>query len=161
MNQLDMTSLLTITHLEKEDTATINTIADWYHSEWGTPIVKTWERLQTQSAENTIVQIIARMDDVLVGTGGLRAEVNIFQIHPHLRIHVPWIALLYVQPDFRNRQIGSHLLSHLEAEARQRGHSSVYLYTFTAESLYERAGYTSVERLDYKGHDTVVMMKNV
>ena len=84
MNQLDMTSLLTITHLEKEDTATINTIADWYHSEWGTPIVKTWERLQTQSAENTIVQIIARMDDVLVGTGGLRAEVNIFQIPVHI-----------------------------------------------------------------------------
>jgi|SRR5204863_8855264 len=49
-------------------------------------------------------------------------------------------------PPLRGRGIGAAIISGLEAEARVAKCRSVYVLTTTAQRLFERVGYTKVER---------------
>lgn len=49
----------------------------------------------------------------------------------------PWLALLYVDPKFRNHKIGTQLQNALLLYAKQKGFSQVYLYT-TLINYYEK-----------------------
>ena len=59
----------------------------------------------------------------------------------------PWLAALYVAPDFRNRGIASALVRTIEQHARSVGCSHLYLYTIAAEPLYAKLGWTVRDRL--------------
>jgi len=60
------------------------------------------------------------------------------------------IKRMWVDPDWRGAGLGSRMLRHLEAEAARLGHRRVCLDTngtlLEAIAMYERAGYTRVER---------------
>jgi putative acetyltransferase len=57
---------------------------------------------------------------------------------------------LYVSPEARRRGLGAHLVSLVETEARERGASSIVLWTDTrfrdAHRLYQRLGYLRAPR---------------
>ena len=57
---------------------------------------------------------------------------------------------LYVSPDARRKGLGAHLVSLAEREARDRGASSIVLWTDTrfrdAHRLYQRLGYARAPR---------------
>jgi GNAT superfamily N-acetyltransferase len=57
---------------------------------------------------------------------------------------------MWVHPEWRGAGLGSRMLRHLEDEARRLGHRRVHLDTngtlVEAIAMYERAGYTAVER---------------
>jgi predicted N-acetyltransferase YhbS len=73
----------------------------------------------------------------------------------------PWLAGLYVAPEFRKRGVGAALVHAIEDAARQRGHRSVYLYTDDAEPFYARLGWTVQERLDWHGFPMALMVRGV
>ena len=58
-----------------------------------------------------------------------------------------------------NKGFGTMLLNQIEHCAKERGLTKIYLYTFTAESLYRRCGWKELDRVMYKDHDTVIMEK--
>lgn len=143
---------------EKE---TIQTIAEWYLSEWETPIEKTTRLLSTLPNNEIIFQLnIYDFDNKVVGTLGLYNSVNIQKEHKQFKDLKPWIGLFYVEPAHRGKGLGARLLEITEAYASDLGVKETYLATFTAESLYKRCGWEEFTRVHYKGHDTSVMKKS-
>ncbi|MFD2614178.1 GNAT family N-acetyltransferase [Paenibacillus gansuensis] len=55
----------------------------------------------------------------------------------------PWLACLYVSPEYRGRKIGSLLLKHALQETEEKGHSKLYLCT-DLNGYYEKYGWNHV-----------------
>jgi GNAT superfamily N-acetyltransferase len=156
-----MAPKITITKLDPTDKDLILKIANWYYEEWNTPIEKTIRRLTNQPNGDVLFQLVLAKDNEVVATGGLCNNVNILKVHEKLRKFKPWLALLYTAKDYRNQGLGKMLLEQIERCAKEEKLSKIYLYTFTAESLYRRCGWKQIDRVHYKGHDTVVMEKGI
>lgn len=95
-------------------------------------------------APNLPRTFILLVDDVPAGTVSL-AEHDLDE-RPDL---TPWLAGLYVAPDQRGHGLAGMLIKMVEQECRIRGIPTVWLYTNTAERLYERAGWRTVELIDH------------
>ncbi|MEZ4722150.1 MAG: GNAT family N-acetyltransferase [Flavobacteriales bacterium] len=147
--------------LNGSDHSAIERIATWYLSEWDTPTEKTIGRLRNQPSENTLVQLVAYRNGEMVGTGGLCHEVNLLNTHPKFKTLGPWVALLYTDNGHRHKGIGQSLLEAIELKAKALQFDTIYLYTFTAGSLYTRCGWKTIERIDYKDHPTAIMVKEL
>ena len=132
----------------------INIVATWYKREWGTSPSTTAKLVKA-------FQILATENGTPVGTAGLYTETSLLRVYPQYRKYSPWLAMLYVAPEKRCRGIGTLLCNAIEEEARRRNHGTLYLYTFTAEPMYRKLGWNELERVDYKGHDTVIMSKDI
>ena len=75
-----------------------------------------------------------------LGTASLAAED--LDARPDL---TPWLAGVYVEPHARGRGYATHLIAKVEEECRAASISTLWLYTRTAESLYARVGWRTVE----------------
>lgn len=144
-----------------DDTETIELIAGWYFDEWAIPRERTISRLKNHPNEDILFQVILKQGNNPIATGGLYNNVGILQVHPKYKELSPWVALLYTSREYRNNGFGTKLLEEIKEAARERQISTLYLYTFTAEILYIRNGWTVMERVDYRGQDTVVMKKEI
>jgi GNAT superfamily N-acetyltransferase len=71
----------------------------------------------------------------------------------------PWLAGIYVVPEFRRRGIGSQIALHLEIEALRLGHSTLYLWTPSSEALYASLGWAVHERIRHFGQPITIMTK--
>lgn len=141
------------------DIKLIERVAGWYFKEWGIPKETTIGRLSTHPNEVVFAQLVLKEGNRVIATGGLYHHVSLSIIFPEYKALSPWIALLYTDKDYRGKGYGTLLLESLEAYAAAEGITQVFLFTSTAEKLYQRNGYKQVERLKYKGRDTVVMEK--
>ena len=73
----------------------------------------------------------------------------------------PWLAALYVAPEFRGRSIATALVRAIEQHARAVGCTQLYLYTITAEPLYSKLGWIVRERFDWHGEKFVLMAREL
>ena len=73
----------------------------------------------------------------------------------------PWLAALYVAPEFRNRGIATALVRAIEQHARSVGCSELHLYTITAEPLYAKLGWAVRDRFDSNGEKFVLMAREM
>lgn len=73
----------------------------------------------------------------------------------------PWLGGLFVLPEYRNRGVGTLLMDRATEEARKLNIAKLYLWTHTAERLYQKLGWQLVERTDYFGKQAVVMEMNL
>lgn len=156
-----METKIKIKKLDPADRESILKIADWYYNEWGTPIDKTLDRLTNQPNKDTLFQLVLKVGNEIVASGGLCNRVNIFKVHERLKKFKPWIGLLYTHKHYRNRGFGTMLLNQIEHCAKEKHIEQIYLYTFTAKDLYKRCGWKEFDRVLYKGHQTAVMRKKL
>lgn len=156
-----MNQEISIRELDATDKNLIDKIANWYLNEWETPIEKTVSRLLNYPNEDFLIQLILFKDGEAIGSGGICTNVNLLTTHERFRQFTPWVALIYTEEKYRGRGLGKMLMEHLEHHAKESGLSKIYLYTATAESLYKRCGWSEIERIIYKGQDTVVMEKEI
>ena len=150
---------ITIRRLEPSNKDYIRIIANWYFEEWNTPIEKTFSRLENQPGEDVLFQLVATKEDQLIATVGLGNKVNLIKVHKRYEHLKPWVALLYTQEADRKQGVGQLLLEEINRQAKAIALKEIYLYTFTAESLYTKCGWKEIDRAQYKGHDTVIMKK--
>ena len=73
----------------------------------------------------------------------------------------PWLAALYVAPEFRRRGVARALVRAIEQHARGVGCCELFLYTVTAEAVYARLGWTSRDRIDSNGEQFVLMARSL
>jgi GNAT superfamily N-acetyltransferase len=73
----------------------------------------------------------------------------------------PWLAALYVAPEFRKLGIASALVRAIEQHARSVGCGELYLYTITAEPLYTKLGWTVRDRFESKSEKFVLMAREL
>lgn len=71
----------------------------------------------------------------------------------------PWVAAVFVNPEYRGRAIGKQLVNEAVRRARELGHSDVYLYTRNVAHWYETFGWERV-RETYVHHKPITIMVN-
>jgi predicted N-acetyltransferase YhbS len=102
------------------------------------------------------VALVAKADGEPVGTCLLvEAEVE-----PNHDVS-PWLAGLFVVPEHRRKGAGAALVRAIEDQARQREFSRVYVYTTDAVGFYERLGWEVLDRTNWKGFDTALMVRDL
>ena len=73
----------------------------------------------------------------------------------------PWLAALYVAPEFRKRGIGAALIKAIEDHARNVGTKTLYLYTSEAETFYAGLGWSVRDRFTQNGEANVLMAREL
>jgi GNAT superfamily N-acetyltransferase len=73
----------------------------------------------------------------------------------------PWLAALYVAPEYRKRGVASALVRAIEQHARDVGCKQLFLYTITAEPLYAKLGWIALEHFDWHGEKFVLMARDL
>jgi len=70
----------------------------------------------------------------------------------------PWLAAVFVAPQFRGQGVGTALGTEAIKRARALGYSDIYLYTRSRMSMYERLGFTVLRQSQLGNHAVTVMM---
>jgi predicted N-acetyltransferase YhbS len=120
-------------------------LAAAHHREWG-PLLPDWTEadalaeLRThdrhQAVPTTLLLLGDGPDEPLVGSVSLLAND-----HEHIRAYSPWLASLYVWPEFRGQGHGIALVARCVAEARALGLPRLYLYTAGQQAFYRKLGW--------------------
>ncbi len=71
----------------------------------------------------------------------------------------PWLASVFVKPEFRKNGIATRLVRHIEGEATRLGRRKLYLFTEHARDLYAKLGWTDLEECEYQGVNVAIMSK--
>lgn len=147
--------------VKPDDTIFIDLIADWYLSEWNIPAEATIQRLSNYETEGVPFQIVMTIENAPIGTGGLYSHVGLLDHEPKFKIYGPWLALVYVTHENRNKGYGALLCEEIQAIAKDLDTKAMFLFTDTAEALYKRLGWQQLERVNLQDRDIVVMKKEV
>jgi len=102
------------------------------------------------------VALVAKADSEPVGTCLLTES----EIEPNHDVS-PWLAGLFVVPEYRRKGAGAALVRAIEDQARQRELSRVYLYTTHAVGFYKRLGWKVMDRTNWQGFDTALMVRDL
>ena len=102
------------------------------------------------------VALVAKADGEPVGTCLLVES----EIEPDHDVS-PWLAGLFVVPEYRRKGAGAALVRAIEDQARQRELSRVYLYTTDAVGFYKRLGWKVMDRTNWQGFDTALMVRDL
>ena len=136
----------------------IAVIAQWHWDEWGhldpNGSLESWTAgLALRTNRDSIpTTLVALSGDTLAGS------VTLVEHDMDTRRDLsPWLAGLFVHPDFRRQGIGSALTIAANEKAESLGVPLLYLYTRSAWGLYERLGWTAVSTTDYEGRNVTIM----
>lgn len=102
------------------------------------------------------VALVAKADGEPIGTCLLVES----EIEPNHDVS-PWLAGLFVIPEHRRKGAGTVLVRAIEDQARQRECSRLYLYTTDAVGFYARLGWLVLDRTNWKGSDTALMVRDL
>jgi len=102
------------------------------------------------------VALVAKADGEPVGTCLLVES----EIEPDHDVS-PWLAGLFVVPEYRRKGVGAASVRAIEDQARQRELSRVYLYTTHAVGFYKRLGWKVMDRTNWQGFDTALMVRDL
>ncbi|SDL19057.1 Acetyltransferase (GNAT) family protein [Franzmannia pantelleriensis] len=154
-----MAEAVTIERL-RADSPHVAMVAEWTHAAWGhlnpgMTLNDAIERLRGECGAGGVPSVfVAMCDDVPVGTASL--VVDDMSDRPDLS---PWLASVFVPPEWRGRGIASSLVQRVEAEAREAGIAVFHLYTPDQQALYGRLGWEAVEERDYRGEAVTIMRR--
>ncbi|MBM4103671.1 MAG: GNAT family N-acetyltransferase [Planctomycetes bacterium] len=136
----------------------ILTLAQWHHQEWaylrpGDTLEARIARLRAEIGHRQIpTTVIAFKEQCLLGSAML------IQHDMDTRMDLsPWLASVFVSPDYRRQGIGAALIERIIQEARALDIYRLYLYTPSAEQFYLQRGWSAVERTRYRNTDVVIM----
>ncbi len=73
----------------------------------------------------------------------------------------PWLAGVFVLPDARGRGCAGRLIAAVEEECRAASTTTLWLYTRTAERLYARNGWRTVETFARNGKTYALMRRDL
>ncbi|PMR68401.1 GNAT family N-acetyltransferase [Halomonas heilongjiangensis] len=137
-------------------------VAAWQNAEWGhlTPGETPTSRLKALRGEcgdaGVPSAFAALCDGQPVGTASLVADD--MSVRRELS---PWLASVFVPPEWRGRGIASRLVQRVEAEVAASGIARLYLFTPDQQALYRRLGWQDHEALNYRGEDVTIMVRRL
>lgn len=134
-------------------------VADWLVAEFGYPGGRTPEQVVTRilgSPNGPEEPFVLFEQDRPVGTAGLRHDD--LASRPDL---TPWLAGVFMEPAARGHGYASALVRRVEAFAATAGVPTLWLYTWSAESLYARLGWQRVGPEMDRGKDVVLMTRDL
>ena len=112
------------------------------------------QRVNTDALPLAVVAIAD--NDAVIGTGALMdADLP---LRPDL---TPWLASIFVAPEHRGRGVASMIVERLVNEATRLDRKRLYLWTSSAAPLYARLGWQEIEKLEYCGSESSVMLREL
>ncbi|WP_017446023.1 GNAT family N-acetyltransferase [Gayadomonas joobiniege] len=133
-------------------------LARWHHAEWGylNPERTFAQRIAEMQADLQQAFVpstwVCLLNEFPIGSASL--IVNDMDSHPELS---PWLASVYVHPQYRNQGIGSTLVKHLMVQAKRRGLTDLYLFTPDAEAFYLKLDWVLLSRELYRDEPVSLM----
>jgi len=73
----------------------------------------------------------------------------------------PWLASLYVAPEYRKRGVARKLVAAIEEQARKHGVARLHLYTGDAEAFYLKCGWSLAEQSIAGGEPYAFMIRDL
>ncbi|HDZ48440.1 hypothetical protein LCGC14_0035880 [marine sediment metagenome] len=152
---------ITIQRLNADD-PNAETVAGWTFESWGhlhpgLTLAQAIARLKAECGQGGVPSIFVAMQGTIpVGTASLIADD--MSIRPEL---TPWLASVFVVPEWRGQGIASSLVQQVEEEALENGIQHFYLYTPDQQALYRRLGWQDVELVEYRGEQVTVMARQL
>lgn len=137
-------------------------VAGWAQAEWGhlhpeTSAEEYRREFYAQCGQGGVPSVFVAMhDESPVGTASLVADDMSIR-----RELMPWLASVFVAPEWRGLGIGSRLVRRVEAEALTHGIRQFYLYTPDQQALYRRLGWREREALNYRRESVTVMSRRL
>ncbi|MCO7247050.1 GNAT family N-acetyltransferase [Halomonas sp. Mc5H-6] len=156
-----MQSDITLKRL-RADNPNAEIVAGWTYESWGhlhpgLTLEQAITRLKAECGQGGVPSIfVAMQGETPVGTASLIADD--MSIRPEL---TPWLASVFVVPEWRGQGIASALVRRVEAEAVENGIEHFYLYTPDQQALYRHLGWQDVESLEYRGEPVTVMSRQL
>lgn len=136
----------------------VETIARWHWEEWGesdpSGSLELWtEGLRGRANRDRIpTTYVALEGDELLGS------VTLVEHDMSTRRDLsPWLAGVYVAPPHRGRGVASTLVRHAVRRAAGMGVGRLYLYTRSAQGLYEQLGWRPIGEELYEGRPVTIM----
>lgn len=113
------------------------------------------EEFFSATKENTFpITFVAVVDAHCVGT------VSIFENdwadRPQYR---PWLASLFVEPEYRSQKIGEQLIACLLIHLKEMGYSEVFLKTENTSNYYKKRGWQLIESVKNSENEVVDIFK--
>ncbi|MEO8411937.1 MAG: GNAT family N-acetyltransferase [Propionivibrio sp.] len=136
-------------------------IAAWFHKEWRSLYgdetqASVQKRIETWLTRRQIpTAFVAVSDDQVVATVALK-ENELAKLP-----HSPWLAGLFVLPEFRRQGIGTLLAETAEREAVSLGVERLWLCTAATQPFYARLGWSVAEHCQLPSGAIVVMSKRL
>ncbi len=126
----------------------LDEVAKWLHDEWAwqnpgeNSVADRLQRMQAQMHKERIpMMFVAFAGDHPVGTAWIvehdmdsRKDLS------------PWVATIFVRPEYRGKGIGSALVLRAMDKVRQLGYKQAYLITPDREGFYARLGWRTMEK---------------
>ena len=135
----------------------LETLARWHQAEWsqlnpGETLEQRINRMQPFLNDELIPGTYIAIDDDLYGSAAI--VENDMVSRPDLS---PWLASVFVTPEYRDQGIGSALVRHVMQQAKQGNIKKLYLYTPGREAFYLKLGWKPVASEHYHGHEVTIM----
>jgi predicted N-acetyltransferase YhbS len=155
---------VSITHIP-DDQQVMLTVANWSVQQWRSDFpsdtVETYLTLfrSAIASHDKLPFIFVAWNDngAPIGTVTLIADDEL----PDATEPGPWLAALYVLPDFRHQGVGQALVDVVVSTARTTHHRELFLYTADQTTWYQKMGWTSVRTTRLADHSVVVMRKEL
>ena len=144
------------------DYAGLETVAGWIHAQWAhlrpdSSLADTRARVAERLAGTLVPSLhVIEVEGAPVATASL-VECDL-TTRPAL---TPWVASVYVAPDYRGRGLATRLVEHPAGLAARGGVGELYLHTPDRQSLYARLGWREVEVLPYRGEVVTLMARTL
>ncbi|AMK79165.1 MULTISPECIES: GNAT family N-acetyltransferase [Methylomonas] len=148
---------MTIINLSQEPHQ-IPTLAKWHQAEWidlnpGQTLEHRIERMQAYLGNKLIPStFIYKHESQLAGSAAIIE--NDMDTRPEL---TPWLASVYVAPEFRRQGIGAKLVKHVMLQAKTAGVVKLYLFTPDQADFYAKLGWTAIAEEYYRDHRVTIM----
>ena len=133
-------------------------IAAWYEEEWKLDPAQSIEKISRLPEGTGQFQMMMYLNGEPIATGGIYTHVGLLDKVPRFKSFGHWLALVYTLSSQRNKGYGYKLCQQIQEEAKKEGLKEIYLFTHTAESLYQRLGWQLIERLQL-GEKNIAVMK--
>ena len=135
-------------------------LAAWHHAEWA-DVIPDWPReqveadLRAHTGRRQIPTTFVAVDgDQFVGSASLLVD----DLEGWKQLG-PWLASVYVVPQWRRRGIGSRLVTRVVEEARALEIPTLYLWTPDRQEYYLRLGWQFVTRGHCGAQEVTIMRR--
>lgn len=138
-------------------------VASWSHQAWSidfpSDTEQTYLDLYESSSQDAsalpYVCVAIADDETIIGTATLVADDEL----PGFEVLSPWLAAVWVEPQYRGLGVANAMVNHVEATASALGYKTLHLYTHDQQEWYKRHDWEIIGVGNLAHHAVTVMKK--
>lgn len=138
-------------------------VASWSHRAWSIDFpgdteqtyLDLYEQASHEASTLPYVCVAIEGDGAVIGTATLVADDEL----PGFEDSSPWLAAVWVEPQFRAAGVANAMVKHVEATAALLGYKQLFLYTHDQQSWYLRHNWEIIGVGALAHHTVTVMQK--